>query len=49
MQTSTRKTDGKRVVIVSNRLPVSVAKKDGALKITPSVGGFSLFLNLLHL
>lgn len=48
MQTANRKAGSKRVVIVSNRLPVSVAQKDGALKITPSVGGLATGLSSFH-
>ncbi len=39
---------GKRLVIVSNRLPVSVAKQKGKLKITPSVGGLATGLSSFH-
>jgi trehalose 6-phosphate synthase/phosphatase len=40
--------EDKRVVIVSNRLPASVSRKDGALKITPSVGGLATGLSSFH-
>jgi trehalose 6-phosphate synthase/phosphatase len=39
---------GRRVVIVSNRLPISVAKKAGNVKITPSVGGLATGLSSFH-
>jgi trehalose 6-phosphate synthase/phosphatase len=38
----------KRVIIVSNRLPASVSRKDGALKITQSVGGLATGLSSFH-
>lgn len=38
----------RRLVIVSNRLPVSVARKEGKLKITPSVGGLATGLSSFH-
>lgn len=37
-----------RVVIVSNRLPVSVSRRDGNLKIAPSVGGLATGLSSFH-
>lgn len=38
----------RRVVIVSNRLPISVGKKHGHLEITPSVGGLATGLSSFH-
>ncbi len=38
----------KRVVIVSNRLPVSVSTKGGTVKVTPSVGGLATGLSSFH-
>lgn len=38
----------KRVIIVSNRLPVSVTRRSGNLKITPSVGGLATGLSSFH-
>ncbi len=38
----------KRVIIVSNRLPVSVSRRNGSLKITPSVGGLATGLSSFH-
>ncbi|OPL10807.1 MAG: trehalose-6-phosphate synthase [Firmicutes bacterium ML8_F2] len=38
----------KRVIIVSNRLPVSVSRKRGSLKIVPSVGGLATGLSSFH-
>ncbi|MBW6463734.1 MAG: bifunctional alpha,alpha-trehalose-phosphate synthase (UDP-forming)/trehalose-phosphatase [Firmicutes bacterium] len=37
-----------RVIIVSNRLPVSVARNNGNLNITPSVGGLATGLSSFH-
>jgi len=48
MRTPSPGLRGKRLVIVSNRLPVSVAKKDGNIKITPSVGGLATGLSSFH-
>ncbi len=38
----------KRIVIASNRLPVSVTSKNGNLQITPSVGGLTTALSSFH-
>ncbi len=38
----------KRVVIVSNRLPVSVSRRDNKLNIRPSVGGLATGLSSFH-
>ncbi|MGM0652594.1 MAG: bifunctional alpha,alpha-trehalose-phosphate synthase (UDP-forming)/trehalose-phosphatase [Bacillota bacterium] len=38
----------KRVLIASNRLPVSVSRKQGQLEITPSVGGLATGLSSFH-
>ncbi len=38
----------KRVVIASNRLPVSVSRKNGRLGISPSVGGLATGLSSFH-
>ncbi len=37
-----------RIIIASNRLPVSVVKKDGTFNITPSVGGLTTGLSSFH-
>ena len=37
-----------RTIIVSNRLPVSVSRKGGVLKVTPSVGGLATGLSSFH-
>ena len=37
-----------RVMIVSNRLPVSVSREDGALRITRSAGGLATGLAGVH-
>jgi len=43
-----KETANRRVVIVSNRLPVSVSAKGDRLKITPSVGGLATGLSSFH-
>lgn len=48
MPTPEQDFQDKRLVIVSNRLPVSIAKKDGQFKITPSVGGLATGLSSFH-
>jgi trehalose 6-phosphate synthase/phosphatase len=39
---------GRRVIIISNRLPVSVSKENGELKISPSSGGLATGLASYH-
>lgn len=46
MHSSKRKSG--RLVIVSNRLPVSISKKKGKLEIQPSPGGLATALRALH-
>lgn len=48
MHASNGKKQNNRVVIVSNRLPVSVARNNGNLKITPSIGGLATGLSSFH-
>lgn len=48
MDLTTKKKLDRRVVIVSNRLPISVGKKHNRLEITPSVGGLATGLSSFH-
>lgn len=48
MTESEHELSDKRVIIVSNRLPVSVSRKKGTLKIIPSVGGLATGLSSFH-
>jgi trehalose 6-phosphate synthase/phosphatase len=38
----------KRIIIVSNRLPVSVSRRENKMKITPSIGGLATGLSSFH-
>ena len=48
MKDKLKKLSGRRVVIISNRLPVSVSKEDGKTVITPSCGGLATGLASYH-
>ena len=48
MDLKTNEKLDRRVVIVSNRLPISVGKKHNRLEITPSVGGLATGLSSFH-
>lgn len=48
MNNSPKRKLDKRVLIVSNRLPVSVTSKNGIMEITPSVGGLATGLSSFH-
>lgn len=48
MQVLSTTDNGRRLIIVSNRLPVSVNRKKDGINITPSVGGLATGLSSFH-
>ncbi|MFO7952786.1 MAG: bifunctional alpha,alpha-trehalose-phosphate synthase (UDP-forming)/trehalose-phosphatase [Bacillota bacterium] len=48
MEPKERKSNHQRIVIVSNRLPIRVVKKEGQLEVTPAVGGVATGLSAFH-